>query len=696
MKLYFYTCSISIINATYGDTMAAKLRDAARADFPDFTKVDAKEVASLIKDMIEENSLALAQLLAQDHFTWDNFIAPLEEMDDELAKVWSMIRHTHSVRSEDDIRAAYEEALVEISKYYTELSLNTELYNAYEAIKASAEYNDYDVGQKKVIENSIRDFKLFGVHLPKEQKAQLAKLSTDLSQLSNSFEQNVLDATYGYTLYTQDEKELLGLPQNVVNAAKAIAGDRSGWGFNLDAPTFLAVMRYAKNRTLRENLYKAYVTRASEVGPNAGTWDNSEIMLEILQKRQQQAGLLGFKTYAELSLETKMASSTQEVHDFLVSLAGKTIAKAKDEYKELVDFAKSTDGIECKPWDMVFYSELLRLKKYSYSSLEYKEYFSASNAMSGLFEIVAKVFGLQIAEVEDDSAWHKDVKLFAVSDKTGKTRGYFYTDLYARAKKRGGAWMDDCRVRRITSNGSIQHPIAFLNCNFIPPENGVALLTHDDVVTLFHEFGHTLHHILTQVDYADISGIAGVMWDAVEFPSQFLEHWCYTDEGLDILAKHYKTGESLPEDMRKQLLLSKNFQSAMQMMRQLEFALFDMQIYSDTSIRSPGDIQAALDEIRSKYSVVPVWHDNRFQHSFSHIFGGGYAAGYYSYKWAEVLSSDAFALFEEEGIFNERLGSKFVTEVLEQGGTYDAKEIFINFRGREPDIAALLKHSGIE
>jgi oligopeptidase A len=698
LKQYFYSCSITILIYIYGDTMAAKLYDAANADFPDFRAVDAKEIVPLIKDMIKDNVLATATLLEQDHFTWRNLIVPLEEMDDSLAKVWAMISHIHAVCSEDELRLSYEKSLVEITQYYTDLSHNIALYNAFEAIKSSTEYAEYDAGQKKVIQNNIRDFKLFGVHLAAEQKAELSELSTSLSKLSNNFEQNILDATYGYTLYVNDKEELAGIPEAVVNAARELAKSQNhaGWGFNLDAPTFLAVMRYAENRKLRENLYKAYVTRASEVGPNGGTWDNSGLMLDILQKRQQQAKLLGFKTYADLSLATKMANDVAEVNEFLTSLANKAIKQAKDEYKELVDFIKQEHEIQCEPWDMIFYSELLRLKKYSYSSLEYKEYFSVEQAMSGLFDIVSRVFSLKICPVDSEGIWHKDVNLFAVFDKDEKIRGYFYTDLYARPKKRGGAWMDDCRVRRITKAQNVQHPIAFLNCNFSPPAGGAALLAHDDVVTLFHEFGHTLHHILTQVDYADISGISGVMWDAVEFPSQFLEHWCYTEEGLNILAKHYKTGVSLPEDMRKQLLLSKNFQSGMQMMRQLEFSIFDINIYANTKIDSAAAIGAELDHVRAQYAVAPVWKDNRFQHSFSHIFAGGYAAGYYSYKWAEVLSADAFALFEDLGIFNQDLGTKFVAEILEQGGTYDAKELFINFRGREPDIAALLRHSGIE
>tara|TARA_B110000459_G_C16622251_1_gene502482 strand:+ start:753 stop:2789 length:2037 start_codon:yes stop_codon:yes gene_type:complete len=678
--------------------MAAKLYAAANADFPDFKALDAKEVAPLIKDIVAENVVSTAKLLEQESFTWDNLIVPLEEMDDNLAKVWSMISHIHAVCSEEELRSAYEVALEAITEYYTDLSHNVVLYNAFEAIQASAEYAQYDVGQKKVISNNIRDFQLFGVHLAKAQKAELSELSTSLSKLSNDFEQNLLDATYGYTLYVNAKEELEGIPESVVNAARELAKskDHAGWGFSLDAPTFLAVMRYAENRSLRENLYKAYVTRASEVGLNGGKWDNSELMLAILQKRQQQAKLLGFETYTDFSLATKMANDIAEVTEFLTSLADKTIKQAKNEYKELTDFIKQEHNLECEAWDMVFYSELLRLKKYSYSSLSYKEYFSVDQAMAGLFEIVAKVFALKICPVDSDGIWHEDVRLFGVFDKNEKLRGYFYTDLYARPQKRGGAWMDDCRVRRITTAGDLQHPIAFLNCNFSPPSGGVALLTHDDVVTLFHEFGHTLHHILTQVDYADISGISGVMWDAVEFPSQFLEHWCYTTEGLDILAKHYKTGASLPEDMRKQLLLSKNFQSGMQMMRQVEFAMFDINIYANNKINSVADIQAELDKARAQYAVAPVWKDNRFQHSFSHIFAGGYAAGYYSYKWAEVLSSDAFSLFEDVGIFNQDLGIKFVTEVLEQGGTYDAKELFINFCGREPNVAALLRHSGIE
>jgi len=680
--------------------MEPALYRIASNTFPDFSVMKAAEVLPVVEQYLTENGALLQTLLANtEEPTWDNFMAPLDEADDRFEKVWSIISHMHSVCCEDELRAVYEQAVVMVSDYYTKLGQNRTLFNKIEAIAASDAYGSYSKAQKKVIQNSLRDFRLSGVDLPEEKKDQLLALQQTLAQLTMKFEQNIMDATDHFSHHVTDKADLAGIPAPFVDAAalKAQSQGVSGWVFGLDAPTVFTLLSYAQNRTLREIIYRAYVSRASDAGPQGGSWDNSQIMAEILTVKQDIAHILGFSHYAALSLETKMARTVPTVMKFLADLAVKAKPQAKREYAELEAFAAKQDDIVMQPWDFAYYSEIAREARYHYNANAYRAYFPFDHVMQGLFTVVSKLFSLSIEAVEEVSVWHERVKLYAVYDQAHTLRGHFYIDLYAREKKRGGAWMDDYCARRLTQDGQTQLPIAFLTCNFSPPiGDQPALLLHDDVVTLFHEFGHTLHHLLTQVDYSGVSGISGVMWDAVELPSQFLEHWAYTPEGLAILGKHYETGEAIPQEMIDRLLAARHFQSAMQMMRQLEFAFFDMRIHSDTSLDTSEGVQAVLDQVRSECAVAAAIQENRFQHSFSHIFAGGYAAGYYSYKWAEVLSSDAFTRFETAGLFDKTEGTRFMQEILEQGGTDDADVLFHNLMGRAPQVDALLRHSGIE
>lgn len=667
--------------------------------FPDFTEFDASYLLSYVEHALEQNAKNIQHILAQENEpTWDNFVAPLSDVDVAFSKVWSMASHLHSVRCTDDLREAYEASLPLVSAYYSKLANNTELYNRYEQLAQSDDFDRLDTAQKKIIENALRDFRLSGVALADADKNTLQSYQKQLAELTMQFGQNVMDATDSFKHHVTQEQDLSGLPELVLQHAKSRAETEgvAGWLFGLDAPTCMAILTYADNRALREVFYRAYTTRASDVF-HGGEWDNSDVMARIQQVKQKMAILLGFNHYADLSLETKMAPNVASVIDFLDDLATKAKPQAQVEYAELKAFAFETDAIELAPWDSGYYSEKRKQQLYAFSSEAYRVYFPFQQVMDGLFEVVARVFGLNIIVEADVPVWHNDVLCYSVHDKKGGLRGYFYLDLYARPKKRGGAWMDNYSSRSKQANGTVESPIAYLNCNFAPPVGDTpALLTHDEVVTIFHEFGHTLHHILTQVDYSDVAGINGVMWDAVEFPSQFLEHWCYTDEGLAILAKHYETQTALPQAMQTQLLQSRHFQGAMQMMRQLEFAIFDMRIYSNPNCGSAADIQACLDTVRAEYAVTQALPENRFQHSFSHIFAGGYAAGYYSYKWAEVMSSDAFTQFEDQGVFNTELGEKYMQCVLEQGGVYDADVLFERFMGRPPQVDALLRHNGID
>ena len=667
---------------------------------PQFSKIQPEHIKPAVEQAIEQCKTKIAEVLANNtEFTWTNLVAPIDEVDDVLGKLWSPISHMNSVVSSDKLRDAYESCLPLLSEYGTFVGQHAGLFAAYQQLSESDAFKKLNTAQQKVINNALRDFKLSGIALNEEDKKRYGEISTRLSELSSTFGNNILDATQAFSVNITDEAELAGLPESAKEAAQALAQaqEKSGWLFTLDIPSYLPVMIYCDNQALREKMYRAYVTRASEIGPSAGEYDNSPIMAELLSLRHELSNLLGFESFADKSLATKMANNTAEVLGFLEDLAVKSKAQGEQDLVEVTAFAKQNfDQSNLQAWDLPYYSEKLKQDRYAISDEELRPYFPENKVVAGLFEVVHRLFGLQISERKDVDTWHKDVKFFDVLDSNQQLRGSFYLDLYARSKKRGGAWMDDCVGRRELANGDIQYPVAYLTCNFNGPVGDKpALFTHDEVVTLFHEFGHGIHHMLTQINAAGVSGINGVPWDAVELPSQFLENWCWQPEALAFISGHYQTNEPLPQDMLDKMLAAKNFQSAMQMIRQLEFSLFDFKMHAQYSPENGDEIQQVLNQVRKDYAVIKAPEFNRFQHSFGHIFGGGYAAGYYSYKWAEVLSSDAFSRFEEEGIFNQSVGHDFLTNVLEMGGSNEPSELFKAFRGREPQIDALLRHSGI-
>ena len=628
---------------------------------PVFSEILPKDIKASVEKAIDDCKKVIADVLSSTkEYTWKSLVEPIDDIDDTLGKLFSPISHMNSVVSSDELREAYESCLPLLSEYGTFVGQHKPLYQAYQQLADSEHYNTLNTAQKKVIDNTLRDFTLSGIALADEQQKRYGEISTRLSELSSQFSNNVLDATQAFTVNITDEAELAGLPESAKEAAQALAveQDLSGWLFTLDFPSYLPVMTYSDNRDLREKMYTAFVTRASDQAPSATELDNSDNMLEILNLRHEIAQLLGFNNYAEKSIATKMASETSQVIQFLEDLAAKSKSQGQNEFNELTEFAKTVDASasDLQPWDLAYYSEKLKQEKYAISDEELRPYFPENKIVAGLFQVVHKLFGLTITERNDIDTWHKDVKFYDVFDASNNQRGSFYLDLYARSKKRGGAWMDDCVGRRELPNGEIQLPVAYLTCNFNKPVgNKPALFTHDEVVTLFHEFGHGIHHMLTQINASDVAGINGVPWDAVELPSQFLENWCYEPEALAFMSGHYETGEPLPKEMLDKMLAAKNFQSAMQMLRQIEFSLFDfkMHLNFDNTKDNSTYIQSVLDEVRAEYSVTKAASFNRFQHGFGHIFGGGYAAGYYSYKWAEVLSADAFSRFEEEGVFNQ-------------------------------------------
>jgi oligopeptidase A len=550
-----------------------------------------------------------------------------------------------------------------------------------------------------VIDNAVRDFRLSGVELSQTDRDKFKQISQQLTELTAKFEENLMDATHAWKKHITDETLLAGLPESTIAMAEQFAkrDGLDGWLFTLDFPSYMPVMSYADNRELREEMYTAFATKASDQGPNAGKWNNTEVMEGILKLRHELAQLIGFNNHAERSLATKMAQSPQQVLDFLNDLAQRSKPIAEKEFAELKAYAKEQghEG-DLQSWDVTYFAEKLRQQRYSISQEELKPYFPENKVVLGLFAVVNRLYGLEIKERHDIDVWHKDVRFFDIFDSEGELRGQFYLDLYARNHKRGGAWMDECLVRRQTENG-IQTPVAFLTCNFSEPVGDKpALFTHDEVTTLFHEFGHGLHHMLTKIDYAAVSGINGVAWDAVELPSQFMENWCWEREALDLISGHYETGEVLPQDLFDKMIAARNFQSAMMMVRQLEFSLFDFRLHLEFDPEDPSNqVDKILNEVRDQVAVVKAPSFNRFAHSFSHIFAGGYAAGYYSYKWAEVLSADAFSKFEENGIFDRDTGIEFLQAILEKGGSKEPMELFVDFRGREPEIDALLRHSGI-
>lgn len=674
------------------------------SELPAFSKIKPEHVKPAVEQSISDCKKVIEQVLANNgEFTWENLVLPIDEVDDVLSKLWSPVSHMNSVVSSDELREAYESCLPLLSDYGTFVGQHEGLYQAYLSVKNSNNFKQLNVAQQKVITNALRDFKLSGIALDNNDKKRYGEIATRLSELSSTFSNNVLDASHAFSITIADAKELTGLPESALAAAKELAStkEQQGFTFTLDIPSYLPVMMYCDNADLREKLYTAFVTRASDQGPNANEFDNSVIMDELLSLRHELANLLDFDNYAQHSLATKMANNTSEVMAFLENLAIKSQSQGKKDFKELTDFAASEfnqDNLQA--WDLAYYSEKLKQSRYAISDEQLRPYFPKDKVVSGLFEVVHKLFGLSIKHRKGVDVWHDDVNFYDVFDKAGEKRGSFYLDLYAREKKRGGAWMDDCVGRSQLSDGSIQYPVAYLTCNFNGPVgNQPALFTHDEVVTLFHEFGHGIHHMLSQINASSVAGINGVPWDAVELPSQFLENWCWQPEALAFISSHFETGEPLPQEMLTKMLAAKNFQSAMQMLRQIEFSIFDFTMHESFDPKASNNekhIQQVLDNVRNKYAVVTAPEFNRFQHGFSHIFGGGYSAGYYSYKWAEVLSADAFGLFEEQGIFDEKTGQSFLTNILEKGGSEEPSELFKKFRGRAPEIDALLRHSGIE
>ncbi|MDH3690496.1 MAG: oligopeptidase A [Gammaproteobacteria bacterium] len=669
------------------------------SSLPRFDEITPEQVEPAVDHVLAENRAETEHLIAKDSApTWESFVQPLEDQEERLNRVWSPIGHLNAVRDSDDLRKAHDACLPKLSAYHTEMGQDPRLFERYKTIAGNKTYERLDVAQKKIIENDLRDFRLSGVELDSDAKQRFKQIEQELSTLSNRFGQHLLDATHAWQLVITDPADLSGLPDSALAVAKQTAEQEEleGWKFTLDAPSYIAFLTYSEHAELRRTMYQAYVTRASELGPHAGQWDNTQLIRDILRLRLEQARLLGFANYAEYSLQIKMAESVEQVISFLTDLAARSHPIAKDELDEVQRFASDEYGVSTvAAWDLPYYSEKLRQTRYAFTQEEVRAYFPLHRVLSGMFAVVNRLYGVDVQQRGNVPTWHPDVAFYEISTSNGEIIGQFYVDLYARPHKRGGAWMDDCVSRKRTDQG-VQVPVAYLTCNFSPPvADKSSLLTHDEVLTLFHEFGHGLHHLLTQINYVGVAGINGVAWDAVEVPSQFMENWCWEKEALDLISSHHLTGEPLPQVLLKKMKAAKNFQAAMQMVRQLEFSMFDMRLHSEFDPNGEGTVQQLLDSVREEVAVFIPPEFNRFQNSFSHIFAGGYAAGYYSYKWAEVLSADAFSRFEEEGIFNLQTGRDFKHHILEQGGAREPMELFVAFRGREPEIDALLRHSGL-
>lgn len=664
---------------------------------PKFSQIQPEHVVPAIEQLIQQCRDTIEQVSQIDTPTWENFYLPQAITGDKLSRAWSPVGHLNAVKNSSELREAYQACLPMLSEYSTWVGQHQGLYQGYVKLKNSPEFATYSLAQKKAIENSLRDFELSGISLPADKQKRYGEISARLSELSSQFSNNVLDATMGWDIVIEDEADLKGLPESALEGAKlsAQSKEKSGYRFTLEFPSYLPVMTYCENRELRQKMYEAYNTRASDQGPNAGKWDNSAIMAETLELRLELAKLLGFESYADLSLATKMAENPTQVVDFLEGLANRSKEQGKKELAELKAFAKENYGVsELQPWDIAFYSEKQKQALYAINDEELRPYFPEERVLSGLFELVKRIFGMRVEEQKEFDSYHENVRFFNIFDETNRLRGSFYLDLYARENKRGGAWMDDCINQKRLADGSLQKPVAYLTCNFNKPiGDKPALFTHDEVTTLFHEFGHGIHHMLTEIDVGDVSGINGVPWDAVELPSQFLENWCWEEEALAFISGHYQTGEPLPKEKLTQLLKAKNFQAAMFVLRQLEFGLFDFRLHM--SEPKENIVLDTLKAVKAQVAVVELPTFVRTPHSFSHIFAGGYAAGYYSYLWAEVLSADAFARFEEEGIFNREVGQSFLDNILTRGGSEEPMVLFERFRGRKPTLDALLRHKGI-
>ncbi|MER5134322.1 oligopeptidase A [Serratia marcescens] len=668
---------------------------------PPFSAIRPEDIVPAVQSALADCRAAVERVVAQPGpFTWDNLCQPLAESDDRLSRIWSPIGHLNSVKNSPELRAAYEQALPLLSEYGTWVGQHEGLYQAYRSLKEGAAFETLSVPQRKAVDNALRDFELSGIGLSADKQQRYGEIVARLSELGSTYSNNVLDATMGWSKLITDEAELSGLPESALAQAQAMAQakEQDGWLLTLDMPSYLPVLTYADNRALREEMYRAFATRASDQGPNAGKWDNSEVMAETLALRHELAQLLGFDTYADKSLATKMAESPEQVIGFLSDLAKRARPQAEQELAQLRAFAKQHYGVdELDAWDITYYGEKQKQHLFSISDEQLRPYFPEQRVVEGLFEVVKRIYGITAKERKDVETWHPDVRFFDLFDADGELRGSFYLDLYARENKRGGAWMDDCVGSLRKADGTLQKPVAYLTCNFNRPlGDQPALFTHNEVTTLFHEFGHGLHHMLTQIDTAGVSGINGVPWDAVELPSQFMENWSWEPEALAFISGHYQSGEPLPKAMLDKLLAAKNYQAALFILRQLEFGLFDFRMHFEYSPEKGAQILPTLAEVKKMVAVVPSPSWGRFPHAFSHIFAGGYAAGYYSYLWAEVLSADAYSRFEEEGIFNAETGKSFLDNILSRGGSEEPMTLFKRFRGREPQLDAMLRHYGIK
>jgi len=673
------------------------------AILPAFSSIKHEHIKVAVEKQLNENRQHLKSLLsAVSDPDWKNTIEPLAKQGDKLSRLWSPVGHINAVVNSEEFREQHDACLPLLSEYSSEFGQNKDLYKAYQQVAANDQLTSI---QRKIIDDDLLDFRLAGVDLNEKDQARFREIKSRLSELGSQFSNHVLDATMAWSKHFVDKSALDGLPDSALAAAEAAAKekDQDGYLLTLDIPCYLAVMTYANDSALRKEMYKAYSTRASDQQPEHADWDNTPIIKETLALRFEMAGLLGFKNYAEYSVAQKMAKDPQQVIDFLEQLAGYSLEKGKQELAELTQYADQLDDVtELKPWDVAFYSEKLREQKYDISQEELRPWFPESQVLEGLFEITHRLYDVSIKERDDIDTWHKDVRFFDIysvdKDAENQKIGSFYLDLYARSHKRGGAWMDSCRDRMLLSDGALQLPVAYLTCNFNAPiGDKQVLFTHDEVVTLFHEFGHGLHHLMTQIDEIQVSGINGVAWDAVELPSQFMENFCYEKESLSLMARHVDTKEPLSDRVLQKLNDARQFQAAMQMLRQLEFSLFDFRLHLEysTSDENKNSVSKVIKSVRDQVSVLqpPEW--NRFENGFAHIFAGGYAAGYYSYKWAEVLSADVWSYFEEQGIFNKKSGEHFLKEILSQGGSKEAMDLFVNFRGREPSVEPLLVQQGI-
>lgn len=674
------------------------LAPQALNSLPRFTDLQPEHAEPALDAVLADNRTTVAKLLSSTQAPdWENLIEPLDETSERLSRVWGPVSHLFGVSSTAAWRAAYNAGLPKITEYGLELAQSQPLCQAYRRIAESPAFASLSPVRQKVIRDALRDFRLSGIDLPADKQERYKELSMRLSEVQTKFEEHLLDAIQAWSKLVTDESLLAGMTEAAKQqaAAKAQAKGQEGWLLTLDFPSFDAVASYADNRDLRQELYTAYTTRASDQGPQAGQFDNRPLMDEILALRHEQAQLLGFANYAELSLATKMADTSDEVERFLLDLARRAKPRAIAELDELRGFARELDGLEdFQPWDSAYYTEKLKEQKLGLSDEELRPYFSLPAVLQGMFDLVGRLYGFQIEEEAGAPVWHPDVRLYALKDAQGATFGRFYLDPFARQDKRGGAWMDECLGRRPTAAG-LQHPVAYLVCNFRPPLPGApALMTHDEVTTLFHEFGHGLHLLLTRVDEPAVSGIHGVEWDAVELPSQFMENWCYDEATLSGFARHWQTGEAMPKALLDKLRASRVFHTGLSTVRQIEFALFDLRLHRDYDPAQGGRVLEMLEQVRDEVSVLRPPAFNRMPCSFSHIFAGGYAAGYYSYKWAEVLSADAFAAFEETG-FAAETGQRFRETILANGGSREAAELFREFRGRAPSIDPLLRHNGL-